>query len=142
MDNLDKQMKNFTVNYESVLKELISRKKPVSSPDLTALREEIYEILITTTNRLLDELPGQNGETDSPPEHIEADTVTLEVIDKHTGKLYRRCLPLEYSETDNGLTLSGENLSGETSQIAFLSEAAVQKITDITGRGLDKPRCD
>lgn len=76
-----------------------------------------------------------------PPDHIEADNVSIEVIDKHSGKLFRRDLPLTFSETDNGLTLTGENLAGESSQIAFLSEAALQKINDLTGRGLDKPRC-
>lgn len=76
------------------------------------------------------------------PEKIEAGCVTLEVIDQETGKTYRRLLPLYYLENTNGILLSGENASGVPVEIAFLSEAAIEKMKDLLGKGPDQPRCD
>ena len=72
---------------------------------------------------------------------IEAESVVIEVIDQNTGKLFRRHLPINYRENSNGLILSGETLDGNPSQIAFLSETALNKITDLRGQGADSPRC-
>jgi hypothetical protein len=74
-------------------------------------------------------------------DHIEADSITVEVIDKHTGQVFRRHLPVAYAENDNGLILSGENFLGQATQIVLLSDTALHKITEITGSGPDKPRC-
>ena len=46
---------------------------------------------------------------------IIADTVTVEVTDPRTGKVYRRELPIDYYENANVLKLSGENLDGSLS---------------------------
>jgi len=73
---------------------------------------------------------------------IEADEVIVEVIDKNTGKMFRRNLPLGYLETDNGVILSGETIDGKPAQINFLSEAALAKINDLFGKGPDHSRCD
>lgn len=73
---------------------------------------------------------------------IEADWITIEVIDKTTGKLFRRNFPVRYLETDNGVALFGETLEGKPSQINFLSESALAKINDLTGKGPDRARCD
>lgn len=73
---------------------------------------------------------------------IEADEVIVEVIDKNTGKLFRRNLPMRYLETDNGVTLSGETLDGKPAEINFLSNAALAKINDLFGKGPDNSRCD
>ncbi|MCM0758436.1 MULTISPECIES: hypothetical protein [Sporomusa] len=75
-------------------------------------------------------------------EKIEADWITIEVIDKTTGKTFRRNLPVRYLETDNGVALFGETLEGKPAQIHFLSEAALAKINDLTGKGPDCARCD
>lgn len=72
---------------------------------------------------------------------IEADCVVIEVIDKNTGKTFRRSLPLAYLETGNGVVLSGESLEGKPVQIRFLSEAAMAKINDLIGKGPDFDRC-
>ncbi len=74
-------------------------------------------------------------------ECIEADRVTIEVADKVTGRIFRREVPLHYLENHNGLMLSGENPSGESVQIAFLSDAALDKMKDLLGQGPDQPRC-
>lgn len=73
---------------------------------------------------------------------ISADQVTIEVEDKVTGELIRRELPLEYIENDNGIRLRGETLEGEPTEIVFLSQQAVERITDLTGKGAQAPRCD
>lgn len=73
---------------------------------------------------------------------IEADSVIVEVIDKHTGEMYRRTLPVIYLETDNGIILSGETMDGSPSQLNFLSEAALTKINELLGKGPDSPRCN
>lgn len=72
---------------------------------------------------------------------IEADEVLIEVIDKVTGKGFRRTLPLKYVETDNGVVLMGETLDGKPSEIHFLSELAFGKIQDVVGKGPDHDRC-
>lgn len=73
---------------------------------------------------------------------IEADWITIEVIDKTTGKLFRRNVPVRYLETDNGIVLFGETMDGKPAQIHFLSEAALAKINDLLGKGPDRARCD
>lgn len=75
-------------------------------------------------------------------EQIEADSVVVEVIDKNTGKKFRRNLPIQYVENCNGLILSGETLDGRPSQIHFLSEAALCRINELVGKGADRPKCD
>lgn len=72
---------------------------------------------------------------------IEAESVVVEVIDQTTGQLFRRNLPINYLENSNGLLLSGETLEGKPAQLAFLSETALTKITDLRGQGPDTPRC-
>ncbi|EGO65638.1 hypothetical protein [Acetonema longum] len=74
-------------------------------------------------------------------EKIEADSIVAEIMDKATGKIFRRTLPVKYLETDNGVILSGETVAGHPSEIAFYSEAALAKIHDLLGKGPDSPRC-
>ncbi len=72
---------------------------------------------------------------------ITADTVTIEVTDAATGKLYRRELPIDYYENANFLRLSGENMDGSVSQLVFLSARGIERVKDITGKGPDHDRC-
>ena len=72
---------------------------------------------------------------------ITADTVTIEVTDAATGKLYRRELPIDYYENANFLKLSGENMDGSVSQLVFLSTRGIERVKDITGKGPDHDRC-
>ena len=72
---------------------------------------------------------------------ITADTVTVEVKDAATGKLYRRELPIDYYENANFLRLSGENLDGSISQLIFLSARGIEKVKDVSGKGPDHDRC-
>lgn len=70
---------------------------------------------------------------------IQADSVVVEVTDSKTGRVFRRSVPLAYSESENGLFLTGEDLSGNAATIVFLSDAAAGKLRDLTGKGADQP---
>ena len=72
---------------------------------------------------------------------IQADTVTVEVQDARTGKIYRRELPIYYYENANLLRLSGENLDGSMSQLVFFTPRGIERVKDITGKGPDHDRC-
>lgn len=72
---------------------------------------------------------------------IEADWITIEVVDKNTGQRFWRKLPVKYLETDNGIVLAGETIDGQHSQIHFISDAALTKINELLGKGPDSPRC-
>lgn len=74
-------------------------------------------------------------------DRIEADSIMIEVVDKHTGKIYRRNLPVKYSETANGVVLSGETMDGAPVELAFYSADALRRIQELFGRGPDVPRC-
>lgn len=72
---------------------------------------------------------------------IEADWVIVEVIDKNTGKKFRRNLPVRYLETDNGVILFGETIDGKPAEINLLSDTALAKISGLIGKGPDTDRC-
>ena len=72
---------------------------------------------------------------------IIADTVTVEITDQRTGKVYRRELPIDYYENANFLKLSGENLDGSLSQLVFYTGRGIERIKDLTGKGPDHDRC-
>lgn len=72
---------------------------------------------------------------------ITAHEVTVEVRDEKTGELIRRTLPIDYYENANFLKLSGENMDGSVSQLVFLSARGIERVKDITGKGLDHDRC-
>lgn len=80
----------------------------------------------------------------NPPllDKIEADGAVVEVVDKRTGKVFRRNLPIQYLETDNGVMLKGETMEGTPTQIAFYSDTAVARMNDIMGKGPDTHRCN
>ena len=72
---------------------------------------------------------------------IIADTVTVEVKDAVTGKVYRRELPIDYYENANFLRLSGENLDGSLSQLVFYTPRGIERVKDVSGKGPDHDRC-
>lgn len=76
-----------------------------------------------------------------PAAEIMAEEVVVEVVDKATGQMFRRILPLQYYESGHGVVLSGEALNGGPCQIAFFSDAALAKMPGLFGRGPDGPRC-
>lgn len=72
---------------------------------------------------------------------IIASTVTVEVTDQRTGKVYRRELPIDFYENANFLKLSGENLDGSVSQLVFYSSRGLERMKDLTGKGADHDPC-
>ena len=72
---------------------------------------------------------------------LTADSVTVEIQDAKTGKIYRRELPIDYYENANFLKLSGENLDGSFSQLVFYTTRGVQRLKDLTGKGPDHDSC-
>ena len=72
---------------------------------------------------------------------ITAKTVTVEITDETTGKVYRRTLPIDYYENANLLKLQGENLDGTISQLVFYSARGLERLRDLTGKGADEDDC-
>ena len=72
---------------------------------------------------------------------IVADSVTVEVVDRNTGKVFRRELPIDFYENANFLRLSGENMDGSVTQLAFYAPRGIEGVADSTGKGPDHDRC-
>ena len=72
---------------------------------------------------------------------ITAKEVTIQVKDERTGEQYRRTLPIDYYENANVLKLSGENLDGSSSSIVFYSVRGMERLKDLTGKGVDHDPC-
>ena len=65
---------------------------------------------------------------------ITAKEVTIQVKDERTGEQYSRTLPID-------LKLSGENLDGSSSSIVFYSVRGMERLKDLTGKGVDHDPC-
>ena len=72
---------------------------------------------------------------------ITAKEVTIQVKDERTGEQYSRTLPIDYYENANVLKHSGENLDGSSSSIVFYSVRGMEKLKDLTGKGVDHDPC-
>ena len=83
----------------------------------------------------------ENMIIDAEISQITSPNIVAEVIDEKTGLLFRRYLEIEYNENSNGLMISGENIKGEKSEIVFLSETAVSRMSELKGSGSDNPHC-
>jgi hypothetical protein len=115
-------------------KEFFAYVEAKSMSDLFEISRLSREVFDNISNELL-----QRQKADTA--HISAPNAVLEVIDDESGQLYRRYLELEYDENNNGLRITGESISGESAQIAFLSEEAINKLAELKGDGPDKPKC-
>ncbi|EIW20258.1 hypothetical protein SAMN04515679_1283 [Pelosinus fermentans] len=141
----DSQWKEkFTTFCNDMLKQLADHHRE-SYGELLTLQQELHTIYLDTTAKHLEQWSQKYG-SDTPDESnlldkIEADSVVVEIIDNNTGRVFRRSLPINYLETDNGLLLTGETMEGNPSQIVFLSETAITKVNDLLGKGPDIPRC-
>ena len=72
---------------------------------------------------------------------ITAKEVTIQVKDERTGEQYSRTLPIDYYENANVLKLSGENLDGSSASIVFYSVRGMERLKDLTGKGVDHDPC-
>ena len=123
---------------EEVLKEILDKSLSTSS-DKT--NEELISLRNFAINHILDYFNNNLTSNNTSLDFISCDEVTIEVKDKATNRIFRRTLDISYIENSNGLKLIGENLKGEPSEIVFLSDTAINKIIDVTGKGLNKSRC-
>lgn len=118
------------------------KKEHENYDDLIARWAELHAILMETINFNLQQLAeNEVSKEDEILDNIQAGSVVVEVKDRNTGLMFRRNLPIDYLETDNGVILSGETLSGSISEIAFLSDVAISRMNDLRGKGPDKSRC-
>ena len=78
----------------------------------------------------------------APLSRISSDNVRLVVTDETTGRVFMRHLPLEYSESSNGIVLTGETFSAQPTKIVFLTEFALGKLLELQGQGQDEHVCD
>lgn len=101
----------------------------VSAAEVSALMRKLFDKI------------HENMIIDAEISQITSPNIVAEVIDEKTGLLFRRYLEIEYSENSNGLMISGENIKGEKSEIVFLSETAVSRISELKGSGSDNPHC-
>lgn len=99
--------------------------------------QELHGIYLDTMAQNLQQWADKNEQQGTVVDKLEANEAVVEFLDKDTGKLFRRKLPIKCLETANGIVLSGEAMSGESAQIAFLSEAALNKINELIGKGAD-----
>ena len=90
---------------------------------------------------LFDSVVSSCGSRDDYLSLISAPNAVIEVTDRDTGELFRRYLELSYTENDNGIRLGGEDMGGRATDIVFLSSAALEKMRDLRGGGIDSPRC-
>lgn len=124
--------KNLARNY---IHEALPQALAPNKDHYLSLRQE----MIATLDELFNQLP---KEVTTKPDHLTSQQITLEVVDQDTGQVFRRALPLDYLENDNGLKLSGEDLAGHPTEIVFYSQKASEKINDLTGKGLNQSRCE
>ena len=101
----------------------------VSAAEVSALMRKLFDKI------------HENMIIDAEINQITSPNIVAEVIDEKTGLLFRRYLEIEYNENSNGLMISGENIKGEKSEIVFLSETAVSRISELKGSGSDSPHC-
>ena len=101
----------------------------VSAAEVSALMRKLFDKI------------HENMIIDTETSQITSPNMVAEVSDEKTGLLFRRYLEIEYNENSNGLMISGENIKGEKSEIVFLSETAVSRISELKGSGSDNPHC-
>lgn len=136
MDELKEELKEFSANLFKRLTEEYDNYE-----DIIAGWNELHTLFLESVNHRLHELAEKELSEDETMDKIEANSAVIEVKDKHTGLLFRRNIPIDYLETDNGIIIRGETLSGKISEIAFLSDMALSRIKDLRGLGPDKGRC-
>jgi len=129
--------------YNDLFSKIIKMSDIKSYDQLIALWTDFQEINFDAADKVLQKQSENFSDNDKIRivEKIEAQSVIVEVVDQETGILFRRSLPLKYYETDNGIILSGENSEGNQSDITFLSDTALVRINDLTGKAPDTPRC-
>lgn len=100
--------------------------------DWLASAAESQTVIEAMWQTIEDVLKEREAKLDKPIQ-IATENVHLLVTDDATGQSYLRSLPLEYLETANGITLSGETYAAKPVQIAFYSEPALERLRELQG---------
>ncbi len=143
-DNTSVLREKLIAFYNQTFTEFLQNSEIKSQDELVSAWREFHSLHIEAAGSAFIGHVDKPGYADSfqSIEKIESPAVAVEVIDRETGMLFRRELPLNYLETDNGIILSGENSNGAPSTIAFLSDTALHRINDLRGKGPDEHACD
>lgn len=120
---------NMKQEAEKIAKELSESGK--NSQEKALLLRELFD---TLTDMLFHEKENAT--------HISSPNALVEILDRNTGRLYRRYLELSCEETANGIRLIGEDIGGKPVQIVFLSNSAIEQMKDLQGSGANHPRCE
>jgi hypothetical protein len=123
--------------FQTFIHDVVRKTNPSSQGEMMALRNQIYAAL---EEYFLHMLSGMQPQTQT--DQITSDNVIIELVDSRTGQLYRRPVELRFEENDNGIVLTGEDMSCHTSSIVFLSDAYMKKLTDISGKGPNEHQCE
>lgn len=123
-----------------IVKNLFEQASADNAGELRDWWQEAQRLLLSTAAETLQQRWDNSG-TGGELASMDADEVVVEVIDKKSGRLFRRELPLKYSETGNGILLAGEDMEGRTAVIAFFSGAAMSRLSELFGQGPDRARC-
>ncbi|MEA4971261.1 MAG: hypothetical protein VB051_12180 [Candidatus Pelethousia sp.] len=118
------------------LEGLVLQTAPSSPAEAMALRNGVLVETEAVFSTLFDRL----SQADAPC-GIAASEVVVELVDRATGRLFRRPLELSYEENENGIVLCGEDMSGQPSSIVYLSDSYLQRLTDISGQGPEEDHC-
>lgn len=110
---------------------------PSTLREAIALRNSLLIEAEAVFTQMFDRFSPQDG-----PCRIAADYVVIELVDGLTGRLYRRPVELRYEENENGIVLTGEDMTGQPSSIVYLSDAYLQKLADISGKGEEAHKCE
>lgn len=143
-DNTSGLREKLIAFYNKTLTEFLQNSEIKSQDELVSAWREFHTLHMEAAGSVFIEQVKKFGDADSfqSIEKIESPSVAVEVLDRETGMLFRRELPLNYLETENGIILSGENSNGAPSTIAFLSDTALHRINDLRGKGPDEHTCD
>ncbi len=136
MNNDDRILRQDVTAFCNELMNKLSARYEGDYPELIKKWLELHTLYLENVNRFLEKWTGE-----TPSNKITANSVVVEVTDKETGQVFRRTLPVDYLETDNGIRLLGDTLEGTPSHLAFLSETALLRMKDIMGKGPDEHRC-
>lgn len=115
---------------------LVLQTAPSTPAEAMALRNGVLVETEAVFSALFDSL----AQADAPC-GITASEVVVELVDRATGRLFRRPLELSYEENENGIVLCGEDMSGQPSSIVYLSGSYLQRLADISGQGPEEDHC-
>lgn len=122
--------------FQTFIHDMVCKVNPSAQEEVMGLRNQLYAAMEEYFTQMLSDMQ------QSDAEHIASNNVIIELVDSRTGQLYRRPVELRFEENENGIVLTGEDMSSRSSSIVYLSDAYMKKLTDISGKGPNEHKCD